>query len=49
MQMLSPFGPFNQSVGGGGEFAVRFGVVQLGGGGGGFCPLSSHSISGGGG
>ena len=30
VQMLSPFGPFNQSVGGGGG---RFGAVQPGGGG----------------
>ena len=42
--MLSPFGPFNQSVGGGGGFAVRFGAVQPGGGGGGGGSVPFHLI-----
>ena len=50
VQMLSPFGPFNQSVGGrGGLLSALVRFNRGGGGGGGFCPLSSHSISGGGG
>ena len=45
--MLSPFDPFNQWGGGGGGVAVRFGVVQPGGGGG--SPFGSFNQRGGGG
>ena len=45
--MLSPFSPFNQSVGGGGGFCP-LSAHSISGGGGGCCPLSAHSISGGG-
>ena len=43
--LLSPFSPYS-GEGGGGGVAVRFGAVQPGGG---FCPISAHSISRGGG
>ena len=47
--MLSPFSPFNQSVGGGGGGSVPFRLIQSVGGGGVLSPFGPFNQWGGGG